>query len=136
MMIDDLIADLRRDEGLRLKPYRCTAGRLTIGYGRNLDDAGITAEEAEFLLRNDVRRVSAELDRDMPWWRDLSPGRQRALANMAVNLGLPRLKEFRLMLSALRRGDYEEAARQALDSRWARQVGDRARRIAGFLGPV
>jgi lysozyme len=135
MMIDDLIADLRRDEGLRLKPYRCTAGRLTIGYGRNLDDAGITAEEAEFLLRNDVRRVFVELDRDMPWWRDLSPGRQRALANMAVNLGLPRLKEFRLMLSALRRGDYEEAARQALDSRWARQVGDRARRIAGLLGP-
>jgi lysozyme len=106
-----------------------------VGYGRNLDDAGITAEEAEFLLRNDVRRVFAELDRDMPWWRELSPGRQRALANMAVNLGLPRLKEFRLMLSALRRGDHEEAARQTLDSRWARQVGDRARRIAGLLGP-
>lgn len=134
-MIDDLIADLRRDEGLRLKPYHCTAGKLTIGYGRNLEDVGITTAEAEHLLRNDLQRVFAELDRDMPWWRDLSPGRQRALANMAVNLGLLRLKGFRLMLSALRRGDHEEAARQALDSRWARQVGDRARRIAGLLGP-
>lgn len=133
-MIEDLIADLRRDEGLRLKPYRCTAGKLTIGYGRNLDDIGITRDEAEQLLRDDVWRVLVELDRDMPWWRDLSTDRQRALANMALNLGLPRLKEFRKMLAALQRGDWEEAARQALDSRWANQVGQRARRIAGLIG--
>jgi lysozyme len=132
-MIDELIADLRRDEGLRLKPYRCTAGKLTIGYGRNLDAKGITEAEAEDLLRDDVAGVFAELDRALPWWRDLSEGRQRGLANMAFNLGVPRLLGFRLMIGALRRSDYEEAARQALDSKWARQVGDRAERIAKLI---
>ncbi len=133
-MIDELIADLRRDEGLRLKPYRCTAGKLTIGYGRNLEDVGIFPDEAEYLLRNSTEGVLAELDRAMPWWRDMSENRQRAFANMAYNLGLDRLRGFRRMLAALQAGDYEEAARQALDSLWARQVGDRARRIAGLIG--
>ena len=132
-MIDDLIADLKRDEGLRLKPYRCTAGKLTIGYGRNLEDVGVSEGESEHLLRNDLQRTFFELDAAMPWWRGLSPDRQRGLANVAVNLGLPRLQGFRKMLAALQRGDGKEAARQALYSLWARQVGDRARRIADLF---
>jgi lysozyme len=133
MMVRDLLEDLRRDEGLRLKPYRCTAGKLTIGYGRNLDDKGITEAEAEDLLRDDVAGVFAELDRALPWWRDLSPTRQRGLANMAFNLGVPGLLKFRLMIGALKRSDYQEASRQALDSQWAGQVGDRAKRIADLI---
>lgn len=125
-----LSADLRRDEGVRLRPYRCTAGKLTIGVGRNLDDTGISAEEAEILLSNDLRQVVAGLDRAVPWWRGLSEPRRRGLANMAFNLGLPRLLGFRRMLAALQAGQGEEAARQALDSQWAGQVGDRAHRIA------
>ncbi|GAB3123810.1 hypothetical protein GCM10027256_18490 [Novispirillum itersonii subsp. nipponicum] len=128
-----LAADLRRDEAVRLLPYRCTAGKLTIGIGRNLDDVGISAEEAAVLLGNDIRRVLAGLDRQLPWWRGLSAGRQRALANMAFNLGLPRLLGFRQMLAALQAGQWEEAARQALDSKWAGQVGERADRIARLI---
>ena len=125
--------DLRRDEGLRLTPYHCTAGKLTIGVGRNLDDLGITAEEADYLLENDIGRVAMELDHNIPWWRGLPAGAQRALVNMAFNLGWPRLSGFTNMLAALEAGDMATAAAEALNSRWAGQVGERADRIAALI---
>ncbi len=125
--------ELRQDEGLRLKPYRCTAGRLTIGVGRNLDDVGLTENEADYLLENDVGRAMADLDRALPWWRGLSEARQRALVNMCFNMGCSRLRGFKNMLGSLRAGDGIGAAREALASRWADQVGPRAVRIAEMI---
>lgn len=125
-----LIAELTRDEGLRFKPYKCTAGKLTIGIGRNLDDVGISEEEAYFLCGNDIDAAADDLDQNVPWFRQLSDTRQRALVNMCFNLGWPRLSGFRNMLMALKEGDYDRAASEALDSRWARQVGARSERIA------
>lgn len=130
MNLELLKKELVRDEDERLKPYRCTAGKLTIGVGRNLDDVGLSADESAYLLGNDIARVMAELDKALPWWRGLSEVRQRALANMAFNLGVPRLKGFARMLAALQAGQWDEAATQALASKWAQQVGDRAKRIA------
>mgnify|MGYP006208816685 CR=1 FL=1 len=75
-----------RDEGLRLKPYRCTADKLSLGYGRNLDDVGISEDEAEYLLANDIRRVVAELYNALPWFSALPELWQRALANMAFQM--------------------------------------------------
>lgn len=129
-MIDDLRKDLIADEGLRLKPYRCSAGKLTIGVGRNLDDVGITRDEAMHLLDEDIARVQRELDRNVPWWRDLPEPAQRALANMCFNLGWPRLSGFTQMLAHLKLERFGQAAYEALDSTWARQVGARAQRIA------
>ena len=133
MDLATLKAELRRDEGVRLKPYRDAVGKLTIGVGRNLDDVGITAAEAELLLDADVGRAAADLDRTLPWWRRLTEARQRALLNMAFNLGLPRLLGFEGMLAALAAGDPVRAAAEALDRRWARQVGERAQRIARMI---
>jgi len=132
-MIDILVTDLLRDEDMKLKPYLCPAGKLTVGVGRNLEDVGITEAEATLLLANDIKRTRAELDRALPWWRDLPYPWQRGLTNMAFNLGLTRLLDFKLMLAALKTGDGETAAREALDSTWAReQVGIRAKRIAAL----
>jgi lysozyme len=125
-----LLDELKRDEGVRLKPYRCTAGRLTIGVGRNLDDVGISLEEAEALLRNDVAKVCAELDRDLPWWKGLDGVRQRVLANMVFNLGIGGLLKFTTTLGFIQRGNYLAAAQAMLMSRWAKQVGPRAERLA------
>lgn len=130
---DALIDDLIRDEGLRLKPYRDTVGKLTIGIGRNLDDVGISSDEAELLAQNDIDSVMADLDRALPWWRQMDDVRQRALANMAFNLGISRLIGFKNTLAYLKAGDYEAAAVGALDSKWAKQVGVRADRIAGMI---
>ncbi len=127
---DRLIADLTRDEGMRTELYADTVGKQTIGVGRNLTDNGITKQEALLMLGNDIDNVEAELDHRVPWWRDMPVDAQLALANMCFNLGWPRLSKFVNMLAALEVGNYRIAADQALDSRWAEQVGGRAMRIA------
>jgi len=130
---DELRSQLVLDEGLRLKPYHCTAGRLTIGIGRNLDDKGITKDEAMTLLENDILDVEKQLDAWMPWWRDLSDVRQQVMANMCFNLGMNRFSAFVNMLGALRSGKYDKAADEMLDSMWATQVGERAQRLARMM---
>lgn len=134
MNIQNLVEILKVNEGLRLTPYRCTAGKLTIGYGHTgpsvVEGIKWTKQTAEHVLLNDARNVAADLDWHLPWWRRLSDTRQEALADMAFNLGMKRLQGFQKMLEALQRGQWQEAAAQCLDSRYARQVGNRAKRNA------
>lgn len=124
---------LIRHEGLRLKPYRDTRNKLTIGIGRNLEDAGITREEALMLLDNDIARVRREVERAFPWFSRLNPARKDVVLNMAFNLGLSRFRRFRKTIAAIKARDWEQAAREMLDSLWARQVGRRARELAEIM---
>jgi len=128
-----LKTELVRDEGMRLKPYTDTVGKVTIGVGRNLDDVGISETEALDMLDADIDRSIEDLERNLPWLFERPEPVQRALVNMCFNLGWPRLSGFRKMLAALEAGDYDTAAAEALDSRWARQVGARAERIAALF---
>ena len=128
-----LNAELIRDEGLRLRPYLDSVGKLTIGVGRNLDDVGISNAEALTMLANDVDLAIHELESRFTWFGDLSDARQRVLVNMCFNLGITRLLGFRNMLAAVELGDYYKAAHEMLDSKWARQVGDRAKRLATMM---
>ncbi len=124
---------LIRHEGLRLKPYRDTVGKLTIGVGRNLDDMGITREEALMLLDHDIVWVRREVARAFPWFADLNPVRKNVVLNMVFNIGLPRFRQFKKTIAAIRAKNWERAAREMLDSRWARQVGRRARELAAMM---
>jgi lysozyme len=133
MNVDQMTKELVIDEGVRLKPYRCTAGKLTIGIGRNLDDRGITMGEATILLANDIAVVTQDLDRALPWWTTLSEVRQRVMVNMAFNLGISRLLGFKNTLTLIKIAKYEDAAKEMLDSNWARQVGPRAIRLAKMM---
>lgn len=133
MNIEEMKKELIRDEGLRLKPYRCPAGKLTIGVGRNLDDTGITELEAEMLLAYDIERFSYQLDRTISWWRQLDEVRQRVILNMAFNMGTAKLMEFAITLANVRAGRYKEAAAGMRNSRWAKQVGARAERLAVMM---
>ncbi len=128
-----LIQQLRRHEGERLKPYRCTAGKLTIGVGRNLDDRGITAEESAYLLSNDIDRVWTELKARLPWMTGLNDVRQRVLLDMAFNLGIDGLLKFRNTLATIQAGNYQKAGEMMLDSVWAAQVGMRAQRLSRMM---
>lgn len=130
---DTLIRQLRLHEGERLRPYRCSAGKLTIGVGRNLEDRGITREESAMLLANDIAAVDAELVRRLPWVTQLDPVRRRVLIDMAFNLGMGGLMEFRRTLAAVAEGRYQHAAGMMLESRWASQVGERAQRLARMM---
>jgi lysozyme len=133
MIREPLIRQLTAHEGLRLKPYKCTAGKTSIGIGRNLDDRGITEAEALYLLNNDLDGVEADLDRVLPEWRSFSTRRQMALADMCFNLGVSKLLGFERMIDALKARDFQEASRQMILSRWADQVGLRARTLAKMM---
>tara|TARA_B100000513_G_scaffold98395_1_gene41842 strand:+ start:23 stop:439 length:417 start_codon:yes stop_codon:yes gene_type:complete len=127
--MSNLIAQLKRHEGLELMPYKCTSGKTTIGVGRNLEDIGITEQEAELLLLNDIGRVKQELVNDQ-WYMDLDPVRKAVIENMSFNLGYPSLKKFQAMIASISEGDYETASKEMLDSRWSKQVGQRSIELA------
>lgn len=131
-----LIRELERDEGRVLHAYQDHLGWWTIGIGRLIDKrkgGGITSEEADYLKLNDVRKVKAQLDDRLPWWRDLDPVRQRAIQNMAFQLGIGGLLGFRNTLAKIRAGDYDGAAANMAASLWAKQTPDRARRVMAMI---
>jgi len=129
----NITEQLMRDEGLRLKPYRDSVGKLTIGVGRNLDDVGISESEAMTLLWHDVQDANTELIAALPWAFSLranEPIRFFVLVNMAFNMGISGLLQFHNTLSHVQAGNYLTAADDMLLSKWATQVGDRAQRLA------
>lgn len=151
-MIDDatVIQRLMLNEGCRNKAYYCPAGKLTIGIGRNLDDNPLTEEEiayighncrgkcitneqAAYLCRNNIAQVKAQLDKELPWWRDLNIDRQFVMIDLCFNLGKNTLLTFKKTLDSIATGYYERAAKQLLQSKYATQVGIRAKRNAYAL---
>lgn len=124
-----LVDWIKHHEGLRLFPYNDTVGKLTIGYGRNLQDNGITIQEAEILLNNDIKKCVSELS-NFEWFTSQPEKVRWALINMCFNLGLTRLLGFKKMIKALEQKDYLTASIESLDSKWANQVHERANDIA------
>lgn len=136
MDIEAVKATLKADEGFRSEAYQDHLGYWTIGYGRMVDGrlgGGITKAEAETLLENDIKSKARELDRAISWWRGLPSGVMEAVINMAFQMGVPRLSGFKKTLAALEAHDFETAANEALDSRWARQTPNRANRVADMI---
>lgn len=139
MLISDrFINQLIRHEGTKKSgekhmPYKCPAGKLTIGFGRNIEDNGITDAEARTLLRNDILTAESELRTAFPWFDGLDEVRQGVLVNMAFNMGTPKLKGFKKTLAYIEAGKYKEAAAEMLDSAWARQVKGRAAELASQM---
>jgi len=128
-----LIEELKRDEGVELKAYQDTEGIWTIGIGRNLQDVGVSMDEAEYMLANDIDVAVGELQRTFDWFEGLSDARQRVCINMCFNLGLTRLLNFKKFLAAMAAGDWETAGVEMLDSKWSRQVGARSTRLKDLL---
>lgn len=132
-MNDNLIEMLKRHEGFRSKPYRCSAGKLTIGFGRNIEDVGISKEEATTLLLNDIERATEDVKSIFPDFDRFTVNRQNALVNMVFNLGKSRFSLFKNTIRAIKRDDWTAAAEHAKQSRWHNQVGRRAIEIEDLL---
>ena len=122
----------RRFEGLSVLPYQCPTGHLTIGYGHNLEN-GISKEAAEYILREDLQAAVKAVSKHFAWWQGLNEARQFVLVDMAFNMGIGKLSTFKKMLAATQRGDWNKAAAEMLDSRWAKQVGQRANILAEIM---
>lgn len=131
--LDILKPQLRIDEGVRKKPYRDTVGKLSIGIGRNLDDVGLRDSEIEYLFQNDVAEAEVDARRLVPKFDDLTDARKAVIVNMSFNMGYPVLSQFVNTLRAVNEGRYDDAADGMLASKWARQVGVRAQRLAKMM---
>lgn len=141
MSMTELTGDLTQDEGLRLfvyddatglpiKPGTLVKGHPTIGIGRALDVHGLTQDEASVLLQNDVQTIYPAIMQAMPWIDSIDAERAEVLIEMAFNLGLPGLLNFKNTLADVQAGNYAKAAAEMLDSAWATQVGARATRLS------
>lgn len=111
-------------------PYKCSAGYLTIGAGRNLESRGITYDEAMYLLENDLTLYHTELMKAFPVVDQLDVVRQYTLVNMAFNLGITKLRQFKLMWAAIEDRNFEVASQEMLSSKWSRDVGARALQLS------
>ncbi|ELE5025658.1 glycoside hydrolase family protein [Vibrio fluvialis] len=123
---------IKKHEGLRLKPYRCSNQKLTIGYGRNLQDNGISQQEAETLLQHDLDAAVKNAE-TLPYFASLNDARQAVIVDMIFNLGLPRFGMFKKMIAAIEQKLWHVAANEMLNSRWARQVGKRAKTLSEMM---
>lgn len=157
--MNELYEKIKEHEGFRSTPYKCTAGKWTIGYGRNLSDVGLSAKElsvflcknesslprvrpqanlvgylelagvdrefADYLFENDISQAVTSLRHYRRHYDDftgLPEPVRHALIDMCFNMGIPRLSKFKRMWAAIDKRDFKEAANEALDSLWAKQV--------------
>lgn len=134
MSIDKARKMLLLDEGLRLKPYKCTAGKLTIGIGRNLDDVGISENIAYQMLEEDVSIAKKTCEKIFgELFNTWSENRQLGWINLAFNLGRVRLLKFKNTIRAAQIEDWFEVENGLRQSLWFKQVGGRAERVIGMI---
>ena len=127
-MTEKLLEMLKRHEGVKSHVYLCSAGYETIGVGRNISKSGmgLSEDEVDYLLENDIVRVIKELSSEYPWFRGLDDVRKDAMIDISFNLGATRLRGFKRALAAMEVADYTTAAKEFLDSKWSRDVKGRA----------
>ena len=131
-----LVEQLKIHEGVRTHAYLCSESKITCGVGRNLDSdggIGLSEDEIDFLLNNDIKRCRQELEFHFDWLKELDDVRQDAMINLCFNIGITSLKKFSKALAAMNVHDYETAATEFLDSRWASQVGTRALDVTDMI---
>ena len=130
-----LLEMLKRHEGVRSKVYLCSAGYETIGVGRNISNTGmgLSDDEVDYLLENDIARVIKELSSEYPWFNSLDDVRKDAMIDISFNLGATRFRGFKRALSAMEVADYTTAAKEFLDSKWSRDVKGRATELCYMI---
>ena len=134
--MENIIRLLRRHEGVEPYAYKDHLGYITVGVGRCLEKdvgIGLSDDEIDYLLRNDIVRVQEELSEEYDWFADLDQVRQEAMINLSFNLGATRLRGFRNALAAMAEEDYETAANEFMDSKWSSQVGRRAYEVTQMI---
>ena len=134
-MTENLLEMLKRHEGVKSHVYRCSAGYETIGVGRNISKSGmgLSDDEVDYLLENDIERIIKELSSEYPWFNTLDDVRKDAMIDISFNLGATRLRGFKRALAAMEAADYKTAAKEFLDSKWSRDVKGRATELCYMI---
>ena len=138
MNFENVKQSIKQHEGLRLKPYKCPANKLTIGYGRNIEDNGISQSEADILLENDINNTYIELSSQLELnyyfeFEKLPKNVQDVLLEMAFQLGVPRFMKFKKTIGLIKQSAYFEASIEMLNSLWAKQTPKRAKKLSNLM---
>lgn len=138
MNLNRLLKTIGKDEGCKLKLYRCTSNKLTIGIGRNIEDNGIRKDEVKLMFKNDVDEVVNNLAPALKRkfginFNSLSDIRQEVLLNMAFQLGIPRLLKFKNTFRYLKNKSFKKCSIEMLNSLWAKQTPKRAKRLSNLM---
>ena len=136
MLINKLKNHLLLDEGYRQFPYKCSAGKLTIGIGRNIQDVGISKEESEYLLENDIMKSIVDLREIFENFDSLPEDVKYVLANMRFQLGYGTFRKFKNFIKAIKTESFDEAAIEMKDSLWSKQVSNRANRLISIMKSI
>ena len=131
--LNQLRWELTRDEGYRSRVYFDSVGIPTIGVGWNLQDQDLPDEIIDQLLNISINQAYYDTQKLYSDFDNLNNVRKRVLINMCFNLGKTRLRKFRKMWTAIELEDWNDAAKEMLDSKWANQVGIRAKRLAEMM---
>ena len=133
--MNDLVKMLKRHEGVRSKVYMCSANFETIAVGRNISESGLglSPDEIDYLLNNDISRVREELTDEYFWFPALNDARQAAMIDISFNLGATRLRGFVKSLDAMANEKFDLAADEFMNSKWANQVGNRAIEVTDMI---
>lgn len=133
--MSELIKMLKRHEGVRSKVYMCSANFETIAVGRNISESGLglSTDEIDYLLNNDINRVREELTDEYFWFPALNDARQAAMIDISFNLGATKLRLFVLALEAMANEKFDLAADEFMNSKWATQVGNRAVEVTDMI---
>ena len=134
--LDDLVEQLKIHEGYRAKTYHCTADELTIGIGFRVEDLSLDLDICEEILKRKLLQQEDELRSNFEWFDSLPKKAKIVLMDMLYNLGLPTLKKFKKTLGYIKDGDWKDASLEMLDSRWARQVGNRATNLSKLMASI
>lgn len=135
-MSQQLIDMLKRHEGVEHFAYECSQSKVTVGCGRNIDrdgGLGLSDDEIDYLLQNDIKRCREELSNEYSWFHRLDAVRQDAIIDLFFNLGATRFRQFKKAIGYLESDDYIMSAAEFLDSRWSQQVGYRAEEICEMI---
>ena len=121
---------LKKHEGFRRKPYKCSEGKLTIGYGFNLEDVGLDKEECDIIIQNRVTKIHEQLLKKYQWYSPLSKVRKIVIIDMVYNLGFKKFHNFKKTIAYISKRKYQEASEEMLKSKWANQVYQRAQKLS------
>ena len=138
--MDKLIETLKRHEGVKSRAYQDPMGTWHIGVGRNIhpegshQGVGLSEEEIDYMLSNDIVRTIKELTEEYPWFRTLDEGARRdGIINMHFNLGRYRFAKFVKAIAHMEAENYDAAAAEFLDSLWAKQVKGRSLEVTDMI---
>lgn len=133
MDLDKVKKRLIQEESMQLFPYKCSANKLTLGVGRNIEDRGISDVTAMQMLEEDIDLCVEELARNITWWEEAPDGIQEVLIDLCFNMGISRLMLFTKTLGYMGSGEMSKAADELLNSRYATMVPNRAKRNADII---